>query len=73
MTIKFNQAQFKQALEDVKGHCMCANFKDSAGVYTVLYPHGFRLDGARIAYQGVGKTVALKRLVEVMEKHWKEG
>lgn len=73
MTIKFNKAQYEEALEAVKSHCMCANFKDSGGVYLVTYPEGFALGGARVAYQGVGKTVALKRLVEVMERHWKEG
>ena len=73
MTIHYNKAQFQQALQDVKAHCMCARFSDSGGFYIVLYPPGFRLDGARIAYQGLGKTAALKRLVEVMERHWKEG
>lgn len=64
-------AAIRDALAEVKAHCMCANFHDDGRHYVVYYPLGMRLDGARANYTS-GKAVALSRLLSAMERHWQE-
>lgn len=60
------------AIEVVKSHCMCASFEDIGGAFRVIYPYGMFPHGAQANYSGPGKLVALNRLLDVMERHWKE-
>lgn len=62
----------QQARKAVEAHCMCARFEDLGGAYRVLYPEGFRLDGVQAVYAQCGKAVALQRMLDAMERHWKE-
>jgi len=72
MSVQQNIEAAESALAAVKSHVMCALFEDLGGCYRVLYPCGFRLDGAQAVYAQCGKTVALERLLDAMERHWKE-
>jgi hypothetical protein len=56
---------------EVKDHPMCAHFIDEGANYVVYYPDGMYPNGAR-ASTGMGKALALSRLLQVMERHWKE-
>ena len=55
----------------VREHCMCAKFEDIGTHFRVVYPDGYYPNGAQ-AHKGSGQLVALNRLLEVMERHWKE-
>ena len=71
MNITHNIASAEAALHLVKDHCMCAKFTEDETHYTVIYPQGMCLDGARAA-KAMGKAKALSRLLTVMERHWTE-
>lgn len=58
-------------LVELQAHPMCARFSDDGARYLVIYPEGMYPDGAQ-ASQGMGKALALTRLLAVMERHWKE-
>lgn len=58
-------------IESVKDHCMCARFEDDGTTYRVIYPEGYFPEGVQCS-QGMGKAVALEKMLEVMERHWKE-
>ncbi len=63
----------KLAMQNVKEHCMCAKFQDDGYSFTVIYPAGdFATHGARCDYSRNGKAWALNKLLEVIERHWKE-
>jgi len=63
-----------KAMTSVKEHCMCAKIEDDGRHFIVIYPEGdFPTHGARCDYSVNGKTWALDRLLEVMERHWKAG
>lgn len=72
MNPRENAAAVQESLRAVQQHCMCARFEDIGGAFQVLYPEGFRLDGVRATYANCGKKVALDRMLNVMERHWKE-
>lgn len=72
MTIRENIESYQDALTSVKQHCMCAKFEDLGGTYRVLYAPGFILDGVQAVYAKVGKRVALERMLNVMERHWRD-
>ena len=71
MSVATNAARLAAALAAVKAHPMCANLSDDGTRYLVTYPLGYFPDGAR-ASQGMGKALALERLLVVMERHWRE-
>lgn len=72
MDVQQNMRAVEKALTAVKQHCMCARFEDLGGAYRVLYAPGFRLDGVQAVYAKCGKLVALERILNAMERHWKE-
>lgn len=57
-------------IESVKDYCLCAKFEDDGVKYRVIYPYGFFPDGVQCS-QGMGKAVALEKILEIMERHWK--
>lgn len=57
--------------KEIVSHPMAARFSEDRGCYLVFYPEGFFPDGARVS-KGMGKAKALARMLEVMERHWKE-
>ena len=57
-------------IEDIKNHCMCADFQDLKYHYLVIFPVGFQIDGVRIS-KGMGKIKALSVLLERLEREWK--
>jgi len=54
-----------------KDHCMCAKFHETPHHYIAYYPTGYFPEGVRVA-KGMDCENALKRMLEVMERHWKE-
>lgn len=54
----------------VLDHCMCAKFQDDGARFRVIYPCGMFPDGVQASYGG-GKAVALSRMLDAMERHWK--
>ena len=54
----------------VKEHCMCAKLEDDGARFRVYYPCGMFPDGVQASYGG-GKAVALSRMLDAMERHWK--
>lgn len=72
MTIRENIESYQDALTAVKQHCMCVRFEDLGGAYRVLYAPGFRLDGVQAVYAKVGKRAALERMLNAMERHWRD-
>lgn len=72
MGVRENISIVEDALESVKGHCMCAKFEDNGAQFRVIYPAGMILDGVQATYQNCGKKVALDRMLNAMERHWKE-
>jgi hypothetical protein len=72
MTIQENIEAVSQAMEAVKNHCMCAKFSDDGAQYRIIYPAGMILDGVQATYAICGKRVALERIAEAIERHWKQ-
>lgn len=72
MHVQANIEAVASKLNEVVSHCMCARFDDLGGVYRVLYPAGMLLDGVQATYAGCGKAIALDRILNAMERHWKE-
>ena len=70
MNVAENTEAVKAAMLQVRQHCMCARFEDLGGAYRVLYAPGFKVDGVQAVYATCGKTVALKRILAAMERHW---
>lgn len=70
-TIKTRIQNINRLIESIKDHCMCAKFEDDGGKYRVIYPEGYFPEGVQCS-QRIGKAVALEKLLEVMERHWKE-
>lgn len=71
MTVQRNIQSFKDAKAEVLAHCMCFRFEDVGGKFRVIYPDGYFPNGVQVS-KAMGKTKALQRLIEVMERHWKE-
>jgi hypothetical protein len=71
MTIQANIEAVAVAKAEVKNHCMCYEFSEDRHYFTVYYPADMYPNGARVA-RSMGDAKALGRLVEVMERHWKE-
>jgi hypothetical protein len=72
MSVQKNIQAYQDKLAEVESHCMCASFEDRGGQYRVLYPAGMILDGVQATYAECGKLVALDRMLNAMERHWKE-
>lgn len=72
MTIRANIEAVDAKLAEVKNHCMCAAFEDNDHQYRVIYPAGMVLDGVQAIYLHCGKGVALDRMLNAMERHYKE-
>ncbi len=66
-----NLAAVADLAAQVQAHPCCLRFIDADGRYEVHYPAGIFPHGAR-ASQGMGKALALSRLLQVMERHWLE-
>ena len=72
MTPKDRLALVREREALIKDHPMCAELREDAGYYYVIYPSGdFPVHGVR-ASKGGGKWVALGHLLIVIERHWKE-
>lgn len=50
---------------------MCAKLIETDYNVTVLYPDGYFPNGSRVSF-AAGKAVAFGKLLEVMERHWKD-
>ena len=74
MTPRQNAEAVRIAKEKVTGHCMCANFEESASHFLVTYPPGChpQFDGCRVS-KGMGLAKSLAVLHDKMETHWQEG
>lgn len=71
MSVTENIAKVITARKEVEAHCMCARFVDERQHFAVYYPEGFFPAGVR-AHKDMGKAVALRRILAVMERHYKE-
>lgn len=73
MTIQANIQALQDAYDEVIQHPMCRAIHDDGCMIRVLYPAGFQLDGIQCAY-GVrnSKTQAYRKILDWMERHWKE-
>lgn len=71
MTVQRNIQSFNDAKAEVLAHCMCRRFEDVGGKFRVIYPDGYFPNGVQVC-KSMGKTKALQRLIEVMERHWKD-
>lgn len=71
-TVQENIERLQKVMAEVKDHPMCAKLEDSGSRYTIFYPAGMYPNGSTAAYNEMGKAKALSRLLEVMERHWKE-
>ena len=71
MTIIDNIINVESAINNVKNHHMCANFREDDTYYYVIFPLGdFEVDGIR-ASKVVGKYVALSIMLTHMDNYWK--
>lgn len=66
-----NMARVETLEREVQDHPMCGRFIRERGAYVVYYPAGMFPNGARASI-GMGKALALSRLIGVMERHWME-
>lgn len=71
MNVRENIQAFEAKMSEVKAHCMCASFEDRGGQYRIIYPAGMVLEGVQATYAKCGKAVALDRMLNAMERHWK--
>lgn len=71
MSVQENIALITAAKIEINNHCMCGRFTEDSNTYTVLYPTGFFPNGARVS-KGMGQAKALQRLLDVMERHYRE-
>lgn len=71
MTPNQRLAEVNRLIAEIKAHPMCLHFKQSPGVFLVLYPEGYPLDGAQARYS-TNKSEALSRLLAAIERHWLE-
>lgn len=74
MSIQDNIRKLQEAHEAVRAHCMCARFKDDGAFIVVTYPEGDWPDGVQGVQAGyliTGKTLALTRILDRMERDWK--
>jgi hypothetical protein len=69
--IQERTAEVAKLMAEVKNHCMCLKFEDDSQYFRVFYPEGYYPQGVQINYSLMGKAVALRKLIEYMEKHWK--
>lgn len=72
-----NPAENTQALREIRQqvetHCMCAKFIEEPTAYVVYYPAGMWPNGCKGSFNRFsGRAAALRRMLEVMERHWKE-
>lgn len=70
-TVKERTHRVNDLIEQVKEHCMCARFEDDGVKFRVIYPEGYFPNGVQCS-QGMGKAAALEKILDVMERHWKE-
>ena len=71
--IQERMAAVESKLEELKAHPMCGRFEDDGAYFLVIYPAGdFAVHGCRAEYRHAGKSIALERLLGVMERHWME-
>ena len=61
--------RFNNVRAEVLAHPMCYDLIECARYYTVVFPEGFRVGGAR-ASKDLGKANALELLVPVLEREW---
>ena len=69
MGVLENIERLNTLLEEVKSHCMCADFQDLGGVYRVIYPEGMKIDGVQASHS-IGKAEALNRMLVHMDQCW---
>jgi len=68
--IQENLQEVKRLESLIESHCMAADFVKGKNIYLVIYPNGMFPEGAQVRYEKGGKIVALKRLLNAMERHW---
>ena len=61
--------EINRLIENVKNHHMWLYFTETPTHYVVQYPDGYFPEGVR-SEKGNNKTIALGRLLPVMDKHW---
>jgi hypothetical protein len=69
--IQENIANIRSLISKVNNSPMCGIFEESDTHYTVHFPAGFFPQAAR-AEKGGNKSLALRRLVSVMNRVWDE-
>lgn len=71
--VQENISILNDLLKQVKDHCMCYRLVDEGSHFMVYYnPYEtFCVDGVRVSYRYQSKASALRKLLEVMEDHWK--
>lgn len=68
--IQENLQEVKRLESLIESHCMAADFVKGKNIYLVIYPNGMFPEGTQVRYKKGGKIVALKRLLNAMERHW---
>lgn len=68
--IERNIAEFTDAMNAVKAHCMAARVKDAAGKVTITYPAGYEQALGHGGLRVDRNAVMLRRAVEIMERDW---
>jgi hypothetical protein len=71
MTPQQNIAEVNRLIAEVRAHPMCLRWQDDHGVYLVIYPDGYYPNGVQAAHSQIGKAVALRRILDAMERHWR--
>ena len=65
-----HREEIDRLVSRVKSHPLAADFNDHPGCFLVTYPPGdWPVEGVRASKAG-GEAVALKRTLDVMERHW---
>lgn len=71
MTPRERAINVSALIAKIKAHPMCLRFEQESGIFRVIYPEGFQLDGAQARYS-TNKSESLERLLSVIERHWLE-
>ena len=74
-TLQERKREIKESMEAVKNHFMCHKFYEEEGLYRVTYlnrvldsKYKAYVDGVQ-ASKGGGKGVALRRMIDMMNRH----
>lgn len=71
MTPQQNTEAVEKTRQNVLDHCMCSKLQECDYQILVIFPTGHYPEGVRCDFHK-GKRVAFEKVLEVMERTWKE-